>query len=86
MTIDLPVKPPSKLSHVVLRTANLENMSLFYQNFLGAKVVYEDEDASFVTYDNEHHRIGILRHPGLQAKNPKTSGLDVRYKLDSIEL
>lgn len=56
-------------------------MSLFYQTFLGAKATFENEMACFVTYDDEHHRIGIIGVPGLTSKVTKSSGLDVCHSM-----
>lgn len=70
------VMSPSKLAHVVLRTNNFENMVKFYQKFLGAEVIYENEFLAFLTYDEEHHRIAIAAIPGTKSKNPTTCGLE----------
>ena len=70
------VRSPSKLSHVVLRTNNFQKMKKFYKTFLGAHPTHEDENFSFMTYDGEHHRIGIFNIPQLGSKNPGTSGLE----------
>lgn len=69
--------PPSKLAHVVFRTANKESMTKFYVNFLCGSVTHENEVLSFVTYDDEHHRIAIAEMPILKARDPKTCGLEV---------
>ncbi|KEF61052.1 uncharacterized protein A1O9_02617 [Exophiala aquamarina CBS 119918] len=70
------VLPPMKLAHVVLRTSNFSSMKQFYETFLGAHVAFENELFSFITYDDEHHRIGIINIPGVGAKNPLTAGLE----------
>jgi len=70
------VLPPSKLAHVVLRTSNFNSMKEFYKTFLGAQVAFENEVFSFITYDDEHHRIGIVNIPIVGPKNPLTAGLE----------
>ncbi|KAI0151550.1 Glyoxalase/Bleomycin resistance protein/Dihydroxybiphenyl dioxygenase [Xylariaceae sp. FL1272] len=67
---------PRSMAHVVLRTPNKPTMSTFYQQFLGAHASWEDEHLSFLTYDEEHHRIALLQMPSLKAKDPNTAGLD----------
>jgi hypothetical protein len=46
---------PAKLSHVVLRTANLELMRQWYLATLNGHVQYEDTNVCFLTYDEEGH-------------------------------
>lgn len=70
------VKSPSKLAHVVLRTNNYDSMKAFYKSFLGAHSTLETDVLCFVTYDQEHHRIGIINMPDLTKKKPESSGLE----------
>ncbi|KAK5676976.1 hypothetical protein LTS10_010740 [Elasticomyces elasticus] len=67
---------PSGLAHIVLRTANYQPMVDFYTAFLGGSVTYGNPFISFITYDEEHHRIAILKVPGTGPKQPKSSGLE----------
>ncbi|KAH8755376.1 Glyoxalase/Bleomycin resistance protein/Dihydroxybiphenyl dioxygenase [Diaporthe sp. PMI_573] len=70
------VLPPYKLAHVVLHTANFVPMVNFYKTFLGAHASYETDQMSFLTYDEEHHRIAIVAVPGTTPRNPTASGMD----------
>lgn len=70
------VLSPGVLAHVVLRTGNLEKMVDFYTTFLGGRVTYGNDFVSFITYDEEHHRIALIGIPGTGAKNPKNAGLE----------
>lgn len=70
------VLSPSALAHVVLRTSNLERMVDFYTSFLGGTVTYGNSTISFITYDEEHHRVALLEIPGTEHKNPNTCGLE----------
>lgn len=80
------VVSPSKLAHVVLRTANFEEMVDFYKKFLGATAVYENPFLSFLTYDEEHHRVAIASIPGTSPKIPTSSGLEhIAFSFDSLE-
>ena len=67
---------PAHLVHVVLRTNNLQAMNSYYKTFLDAEVAYENDHISFLTYDNEHHRIALVQMDELAAKNPMSNGLD----------
>ena len=70
------VLSPSKLAHVVLRTNHLDTMVKFYKDFLGAEAIYENEMLTFLTYDDEHHRIAIISIPGTKNKDKETCGLE----------
>ncbi|KIW90377.1 uncharacterized protein Z519_09022 [Cladophialophora bantiana CBS 173.52] len=69
------VTRPVKLAHVVLQTNKYKEMVDFWTTFLGAKVVLDNGFLAFLTYDDEHHRIAIAGPPGLQNKDPTSSGL-----------
>ncbi|KAI3553357.1 glyoxalase/Bleomycin resistance protein/Dioxygenase [Colletotrichum abscissum] len=80
------VKSPSGLAHVVLRTGNLPRMVDFYTTFLGGSVTYGNEMISFITYDNEHHRIALIGVPGTAIKNPASCGLEhIAFSFDTLE-
>lgn len=70
------VLPPAYLAHVVLRTNQLQVMSSFYKKFLGATVSYENERASFLRFDEEHHRIALIDIPGTTKKDSNSCGLE----------
>lgn len=70
------VLSPQKLAHIVLRTAQFQEMVHFYKVFLGAEATYENEYLSFITYDDEHHRIAIATVPGTSPKIKTSSGLE----------
>ncbi|OQU99346.1 hypothetical protein CLAIMM_04986 [Cladophialophora immunda] len=90
MVIDFNAKgakviSPSKLAHVVLRTNKFGEMVKYYQTFLGAEVVHENEYLAFLSYDEEHHRIAIIGAPGTKDKDPKTCGLEhTAFSFDTI--
>jgi len=67
---------PVKLAHFVRKTSQRETMSAWYQTVLEAEVVLESENFSFLTYDEEHHRVAILAMPGLESPPPNASGTD----------
>jgi catechol-2,3-dioxygenase len=86
---DAPAKKvlsPSKLAHVVLRTNQFEKMTEFYKTFLGGQATYENEFISFISYDDEHHRIAIVQGPGTGPKILTSSGLEhIAFTYDNLE-
>jgi catechol-2,3-dioxygenase len=48
----------------------------WYKTVLGAQVLYQNDFAAFMTYDDEHHRIALFAVPGLVEKPKRSSGLD----------
>lgn len=69
------VLSPARLAHVVLQTSQFKPMVAFYKAFLGAHATYENEVLSFLTYDEEHHRVAIGHMPGASPKVPTSAGL-----------
>ena len=67
---------PAKLAHIVLRTNKFEEMKDYYKKFLGAGVEFENEAACFLRYDEEHHRIGIIKFNGLSESGRSAPGLE----------
>ena len=64
-----------KLAHVVLQTGQLPVLRDWYLKVLDAHVVYENEFLSFLTFDEEHHRVGIAQLPFPVERTPMTVGL-----------
>lgn len=61
---------PSQLSHVILKTYQIDVMRDWYVDFLGARVVINRPGIScFMTWDDEHHRFGFLQLNGDQPKD-----------------
>jgi catechol 2,3-dioxygenase-like lactoylglutathione lyase family enzyme len=67
---------PSKMAHLVLTTPNLPRMRGWYLNALDARVAFENDKVCFVTYDSEHHRIGLIGLPQLVERPPNSWGLE----------
>jgi catechol 2,3-dioxygenase-like lactoylglutathione lyase family enzyme len=70
-----PIRP-AKFAHVVLKTADLQRARKWYCTVLEGWVGYENDMVCFVTYDEEHHRIGLLTMPGLQSPPANACGLE----------
>lgn len=56
---------PVKLAHVVIRTSRYSRMVDWYKTVLEAEVVFSNQMISFMTYDEEHHRVAIANVPVL---------------------
>lgn len=52
-----------KLAHVVLQTARPQELTDWYCALLHGHVVYAGHGLTFLTYDEEHHRIALLALP-----------------------
>lgn len=77
---------PSKLAHVVLRTNNFKPMIQFYKTFLGAQSVHENDFISFLSYDDEHHRIAIIGMPSIKPKDKDSCGLEhIAFTFDTLK-
>jgi catechol-2,3-dioxygenase len=61
---------PSKLSHLVLQTNRRREMIDWYCTVLGAEILYEAERISFISYDDEHHRVAFLDPGPLAEREP----------------
>jgi catechol 2,3-dioxygenase-like lactoylglutathione lyase family enzyme len=66
---------PTRLAHVVLRTSAFDALVDWYIAVLGAKIAFSDGNLAFLHYDEEHHRIAVLRVPGLQRQPPGYAGV-----------
>lgn len=69
---------PAFLAHVVFRTTGTESfqaMVKFWVKFLNAEVTYQNSSLSFLTYDEEHHRIAIGIFPETIKRKGKPTGL-----------
>lgn len=70
------VTAPVKLAHVVLRSNNMDRLAEWYVTFLGGRLVLRNPVISFITYDDEHHRIAIVNMPEIENKIRNSAGLE----------
>lgn len=81
MTITTPT-----FAHVVFQTGQLEQMQDFYCNLLDAHVVFAGQGLSFLTFDDEHHRIALVNMPGLVRKPANAAYVNhVAYTYPSLD-
>ena len=68
--------PPAKLAHFVLRTPRFAESVAWWKTVLGAEPRYENDFVSFLTYDDEHHRLAILSMPDLAGDGRASAGVE----------
>lgn len=73
--VDATIRP-AKFAHVVLRTRKLKEAVEWYGSVLGMEVVFGNDFASFLTYDEEHHRLALLMTPQEELAPPGAVGMD----------
>jgi len=67
--------PPTKLAHIVLQTNRIAEMQAWYCTVLSAQVVHDASPfISFISYDDEHHRIAFLNPGPLAEREPGVGG------------
>jgi catechol 2,3-dioxygenase-like lactoylglutathione lyase family enzyme len=66
---------PSKFAHVVYLTSHFEALIDWYKLVFEAQEVFSNGSICFLTYDDEHHRIAIIRSPELVARSSGTAGV-----------
>jgi catechol-2,3-dioxygenase len=73
--LDTSPVSPSLFAHFVLRTADRGPLRDWYLKVLNARQVYENDYISFISYDDEHHRVAFVTVPGLEKPADKAWGL-----------
>jgi catechol-2,3-dioxygenase len=64
-----------RLAHIVLQTNRLNEMKQWYRSVLDTRIVFESRTATFMTFDDEHHRLALVTLPGLVERTPRTVGM-----------
>ena len=54
----MPRIRPARFVHVVYRTRQFDRMIAWYQTVFDCKVQQQNPVLAFLTYDDEHHRVG----------------------------
>lgn len=67
---------PAQLAHVVMRTGQYEAMVDWYAKVLDADIVFANDQITFLTYDDEHHRVAISRLPVVGKRSKARAGVD----------
>ena len=74
-TLDPKPIAPSLFAHFVLRSSNMQAMVEWYSTVLDMHVVKHNDFITFLTYDDEHHRLAIVNIPGLHKADDRSWGL-----------
>ena len=67
---------PSHMAHLVIKTGCYEESVAWYRKFFDPEVVFADDFLTLLTYDDEHHRIAIVKPPDVEPHNDKAAGID----------
>lgn len=67
---------PSAFVHYVLKTSRFAEQKAFYLTFLNAWEVFGSEGVTFITYDDEHHRVAIAQFDGIPDLDRKAAGIE----------
>jgi len=78
---------PAKLAHLVLLTRDLPRIRDWYTTVLQATVTVENPMLSFISYDEEHHRIAFVGIPDLppRAAGPQVGLHHIAFTYRSLE-
>jgi catechol-2,3-dioxygenase len=83
---DTAIIRPAKLAHIVLRTPQFEELISWWTTVLGATTRYENNFICFLTYDDEHHRLAIIKSRKLEANDRSTAGLEhVAFTYETLD-
>ena len=81
---DSPLRP-SRFGHIVLRTAQFPEMAHWYKTVLNAEPLFETPFATFLTFDDEHHRVLVATDPNAKPKDTSAAGVaHYAYLYDSL--
>lgn len=77
---------PVKLAHIVLKTSQFTDMVSWWKEFLEGEARHENDFISFISYDDEHHRIAIVNFPNLEERTANARGLEhVAFTYDTLD-
>jgi catechol-2,3-dioxygenase len=66
---------PIKISHIVLQTNNPKAMQEWYCTVLDGEMVHDAGFISFMSYDDEHHRVAFINPGMLETRRPSENGM-----------
>ncbi len=85
-TVTTGIVAPTRFAHYVLRTADMARSVQWYATVLGMEVVHRNPFLTFLTYDDEHHRLALVQiDSGGKGVDKALPGLDhVAYTLADL--
>ena len=77
---------PVKFAHVVFKSSRYRQMLDWWTDFLEASPRHSNDFITFLSYDDEHHRIAIANFPDLDDQNRNASGVEhFAFTYDSLD-
>lgn len=67
---------PVKLAHIVLKTSRYREMVEWWTDFLQGQARHQNDFISFLSYDDEHHRIAVVNFPDLEPRAATSNGVE----------
>jgi catechol-2,3-dioxygenase len=64
------------LAHFGVRTRRFEALLRWYGDVLGARVLFQNDWAAFLTFDDEHHRLVIWTDEATRDRDPDSACID----------
>jgi Glyoxalase/Bleomycin resistance protein/Dioxygenase superfamily len=58
-------RAPDFLAHWVVKTTRTEQMIAWYREVFGGRVIHQGKRIAFIAWDDEHHRIALIKVPRL---------------------
>lgn len=76
---------PRKFAHAVFMTAKYDEMIAWYKTVLNAEVMAGNPMLTFMTFDDEHHRLAFVNQPKLTPKDGTQTGVEhMAYTLGDL--
>lgn len=66
---------PGRMAHFVLQSNQKQVLVDWYATVLACEVLHESDRMTFLTFDDEHHRIGIVQNDDLKARDAGACGV-----------
>jgi catechol-2,3-dioxygenase len=78
---------PPELAHFVVRALRYEEVVAWHRQFFEAEVVFQNQIATFLTFDEEHHRIAVVnRSATAKEQDENRAGIDhVAFSFANIQ-
>lgn len=67
---------PRLFAHAVFATPNYEQMIAWYGDMLNARIMTKGPLLTFMSFDQEHHRLAFINQPKLAVRDGKQAGID----------
>jgi catechol-2,3-dioxygenase len=76
---------PARMAHFVLQSNQMSVLVDWYTNVFGCETMYATRKISFLTFDDEHHRLAIVQIDELTARDPNACGVNhIAFAYDDL--